>query len=134
MSRAETNAEAFVFDLFYRKDSRKAASALMVELQAKGGRCTVKEMSEFAKKLQKGELGFKYSRVNFYKMVLGTFLREEFMERLAYYDDKTRRTVKGYKAIAQPIPTRRPSPSFWSIAYDTCKWWNDLMFPRDDAS
>jgi hypothetical protein len=108
LNRVEDEREAFADYLFYRKDSRRAASALMAELQVNGGRCTAREMSHFAKKLEAGELGFKFSKVNFYKMVLGAFLKLGFIEKFTYYDGRARSTVKGHGAIAHPIPPAGP--------------------------
>ena len=42
--------------LFFRKDSQKAADALLDELRAKG-RLSEKQMSRFVSKLEAGDLG-----------------------------------------------------------------------------
>ena len=53
--------------LFSRPDSRRAARALEAWLKEKSGRCTRSEMSGFSRKLESGELGFKFTRTNFYR-------------------------------------------------------------------
>ncbi len=123
--------EPFTAWLFFRKDSQMAADALLDELRAKG-RLTEKEMSGFVRKLEAGDLGFRFSKDNFYKKVLRTFLSLGFVKKDAVYGGEGGRTLEAYLPVLQPIPTHAPSnPSFWSVAYDVCRWWNDMMFPQD---
>ena len=122
--------EPFTAWLFFRKDSQRAADALLDELRAKG-RLTKKEVSRFVKKLESGDLGFRFSKTNFYKKVLGTFFDFGFVKKEAVYGGEGGKTVEAYLPVRQPIPTHPPSnPSFWSVAYDVCLWWNDIMFPQ----
>ena len=129
LSRLEIDrSEPFTTFLFFREDSKRAGEAMIRELKAKG-KLTKKEMSEFASKLESGVFGFRFSRHNFYARVLKTFMDLGFVGLFPSYEHTKGRTIMAYRAIAQPIPSRRPdNPSFWSVTYQVCKWWNDLMF------
>lgn len=86
-------------------------------------------MSQFVRKLESGELRFRFSKHNFYGKVLETFLDLGFIGSFDSYDRTRRRTVVAYRAITQPIPSHRPdNPSFWRVTYEVCRWWNELMF------
>lgn len=123
--------EPFTAWLFFRKDSQRAAGALLDELRAKG-RLAEKEMSLFVRKLEAGDLGFRFSKNNFYKKVLKTFLNLGFVKKDIVYGGEGGKTLEVYLPIRQPIPTRAPSnPSFWSVTYDVCRWWNRTMFQED---
>jgi len=127
--RSIDTEEPFTAWLFFRKDSERAGEALMNELRAKG-RLTEKEMSEFVRKLESGDLGFRFSKNNFYRNVLRTFLNLGFVRKDTVYGGEGGKTREAYLPVRQPIPTRAPSsPSFWSVTYETCRWWNDIMFP-----
>ena len=127
--RSIDTEEPFTAWLFFRKDSERAGEALMNELRAKG-RLTEKEMSEFVRKLESGDLGFRFSKNNFYRNVLRTFLNLGFVKKDTVYGGEGGKTREAYLPVRQPIPTRAPSsPSFWSVTYETCRWWNDIMFP-----
>ena len=120
--------EPFTAWLFFRKDSQRAADALLNELRAKG-RLTEKEMSQFVRKLELGDLGFRFSKNNFYRKVLRTFLNLGFVKKDIIYGGEGGKTREAYLPVLQLIPTHAPSsPSFWSVAYDICQWWNDIMF------
>jgi hypothetical protein len=125
--------EPFATFLFFHKSSQRAANALLEELRAKG-RLTEKEMSQFAKRLETKELGFKFSKTNFYRKVLKTFLELGFVKKDAVYGGAGGKTMQVYMPIRQPIPTRAPSsPSFWYVTYEVCKWWNEIMFPDEES-
>ena len=125
--------EPFTAWFFFRKDSQKAADALLEELRAKG-RMSEKEMSRFVKKLEAGELGFRFSKNNFYRKVLRTFIEDGFVKKEAVYGGEKGRTVDVYLPVRQPILTHPPDfPSFWSVTYGVCLWWNEMMFPQDEV-
>jgi len=123
--------EPFLAFVFFRKDSRRAGEALLTELRAKG-RMTEKEMSQFVKRLAAGDLGFRFSKTNFYKGILGRYLDLGFVKKGTIHGGEKGKTVNAYLPVLQPIPAHAPdSPSFWSVAYQICLWWNDIMFPED---
>jgi hypothetical protein len=124
-------SEPFTAFLFFRKDSSRAGEALLAELRAKGGKLTRKEMGEFVKKLESGKMGFRFSKDNFYKRVLRTFVQLGFIGTSELYDPARRKSVTVYRPIAQPTSGRRPAnPSFLYVAYLIGEWWNELMFPE----
>ncbi len=121
--------ESFSYWLFFRKDSRRAGDALIEELRRRK-KLTEPEMSQFAHRLDRGELGFRFSRTNFYRKVLRTFVDLGFIGK-SLVPGENNKNIRVYKAIRQPITSHKPTPSFWSVAYDTCKWWNEMMFSED---
>ena len=136
MNRSEAEYRDLILGyLFFRRDSLQAGKALIAELQSRGGSLTPKEMAEFVRKLESGAFGFKFSKHNFYRNVLRTFMNMGFIGKAPRLDRATMKTVMVYRPIEQPIPARRPdSPSFWHVAYEICSWWNSLMFSQGDAS
>ena len=124
--------ETFTFWLFFREDSRRAADALLDEPRAKGN-LTPRDMGGFVKRLEAGDLGFRFSKDNFYKKVLGTLLNLGFVKMGSVYGGIGGKTLEVYLPVRQPIPSKAPSnPSFWSITYQICRWWNELMFSGDE--
>lgn len=110
--------------LFSRKDSRRAARALLAWLKGKGGRCSKEEMSRFAHGLEAGE-PCRFSRTNFYRSVLRRFLDLGLIAELPEYDGRSRKIVKSYRVVYQPIPRHRPmSPSFAYVSHLICEAWN----------
>jgi len=121
-------SEPFTAFLFFRKDSRRAADALMEELRSRNGTMTEKEMGDFVRTLASGERGFKFSKQNFYNKVLGTFSDFGFIAKMPTYDSPRRRSILAYRAVTQPVLQRRPTkPSFLYLANEIGRWWNDLM-------
>ena len=120
--------EPFTAFLFFRKDSREAADALLEELRSKKGKMTEREMADFVRTLTSGERGFKFSKQNFYNKVLGTFRFFGFIAKVPTNDPSRRRTILAYRVVTQPVLQRRPiKPSFLYLANEIGRWWNDLM-------
>jgi hypothetical protein len=111
--------------LFSRQDSRRAGRALVDWLKRKGGSCTQREMSEFSWRLENGELGFKFSRRNFYGGILRRYLAFGLIAEGFQYDPVKRKAMRGYHAVVQPI-TRHPpvSPSLPHLIHGVCQKWN----------
>ena len=113
--------------LFARSDSRRAARALLEMLRSKGGRCSKMEMSEFAKGLAAGD-PFKFSKTNFYKSILKRFVDLGFIAEAPCYDCASKRVIKSYLIVHQPIPVHRPmGPSFVYFSHLLCEGWNRLV-------
>jgi hypothetical protein len=113
--------------LFRRRDSRRAARALLEMLRSKGGRCTAREMSEFARRLAIGD-PCKFSRTNFYRSILKRFVELGFIAELPYYNAVTKRVIKSYTIVHQPIGIRRPmGPSFVYYAHRVSEAWNEYV-------
>jgi len=111
--------------LFARQDSRKAAQALVDWLKEKKGRCNRAEMSAFSRRLESGELGFRFSRTNFYRGILHRFLALGLIAEGFQYDRAKGGPVKGYHVVVQPV-TRHPpvSPSLPHLIHSLCEKWN----------
>jgi hypothetical protein len=111
--------------LFSRQDSRRAGRALVDWLKRKGGSCTQREMSKFSWRLENGELGFRFSRRNFYAGILHRYLAFGLIAEGFQYDPAKRKPVKGYHVVVQPV-TRHPpvSPSLPNLVHAVCLRWN----------
>ena len=111
--------------LFARDDSRSAARAFLSWLREKRGRCTSQEMSRFADELQSGRRGCRLSRVNFYGTVLRRFVDLGLVTKDLSYDSGSRRALKAYRIVVQPVGRHRPiSPSLMYLAHVISERWN----------
>jgi hypothetical protein len=109
---------------FNRRDSQRAARALLAWLKERGGKCTKAEMSRFAFGLEAGE-PCKFSRTNFYGGVLRRFLDLGLIAEQPGFDEGRRKAIKLYRVVWQPIPQHRPmGPSFYFVAHLICEAWN----------
>ncbi|MDE1858786.1 MAG: hypothetical protein KGI26_06955 [Thaumarchaeota archaeon] len=89
---------------------------------------TRREMRFFAKDLESGKLGVKYSYHNFYTKLIRKLLDMGFIERgVAVWDAKHQKTAIVYQLRLQTIPDRPPSPGFFKQAWQLSKGWNDLV-------
>ena len=82
-------------------------------------------MSAFADRLASGELGCRLARQNFYRTVLGQFLKYGLIALVPEYDGDRRRIVSSYHAVTQPITKKRPpGPSLIRLAHMIGETWN----------
>ncbi len=89
---------------------------------------TKREMRFFAKELETGSLGVKYSYHNFYTKLLRKLMDLGFIEKdVLIWDAKRRKTVAVYQLKLQQIPERAPSGGFVKKAWHIAKGWNDLI-------
>ena len=89
---------------------------------------TKREMRFFAKDLETGKLGVKYSYHNFYVKLLRKLLEMGFVEKdVLIWDDKRKKTEKVYQLKLQSIPERGPQGGFVKQAWQLAKGWNDLV-------
>jgi hypothetical protein len=111
--------------LFAREDSKGAARAFLRWLRERHGRCTSQEMSRFADELQSGRLGCRLSRVNFYGTVLRRFVDLGLVTKDLTYDSGSRRAVRAYRIVIQPVGRHRPiAPSLMYLAHIISERWN----------
>jgi hypothetical protein len=113
--------------LFNHKVSRGAARALLVFLKANGGKCTKSEMNSFSRTLASGTLGVRISRTNFYKTVLSRFVGMQLIAEQLEYDHRSRKAVKLYKVMVQPLGRKPMSPSLMAVAYVIAQRWNEIF-------
>jgi hypothetical protein len=89
---------------------------------------TKRQLRFFAKDLEDGKLGVKYSYHNFYVKLLRKLLDLGFIEKdVLIWDEKKKRTEAVYQLKLQPIPERGPQGGFIKKAWLLAKGWNDLV-------
>jgi hypothetical protein len=92
---------------------------------------TKREMRFFAKELETGKLGLRYSYHNFYTKLLRKLLDLGFMEKdVLIWNSERRKTVSVYQLKLQQIPERSPSGGFVKKAWQIAKGWNDIVQRR----
>ena len=112
-----------------RKETLKSARLLVEHMkEASTLSMTKREMRFFAKELQAGKLGVKYSYHNFYTKLLRKLLDMGFVEKdVLIWDQKSRKTVAVYQLRLQPIPERAPQGGFVKQAWQVARGWNELV-------
>ena len=112
-----------------RKETIDAAKTLIARMKSGANlSMTKREMRFFAKDLEAGKLGVKYSYHNFYTKLLRKLLDMGFVEKdVLIWDQKRRKTVAVYQLRLQPIPERAPQSGFVRQAWQIAKGWNDLV-------
>jgi len=89
---------------------------------------TKREMRFFAKELESGKLGVKYSYHNFYTKLIRKLLDLGLLEKgVGIWDAKHQKTAYVYQLRLQAIPERAPSGGFVKQAWQVAKGWNDLV-------
>jgi len=86
---------------------------------------TIEFLDRKIRELGSGKVGAKLSRTNFYKTVLGRFLDLGLVAEDPVYDKEARKTVRAYRAVVQPVGSRRPlAPSLMYLAHVISERWN----------
>ncbi len=89
---------------------------------------TRREMRIFAKELEAGKSGVKYSYHNFYVKLLRKLLDMGFLEKdVLIWDEKHRKTEAVYQIKLQATPGRPPQGGFVKQSWLVAKGWNDLI-------
>ena len=112
-----------------RKDTLDAAKTLIGRMKSKPNlSMTRRVMRFFAKDLEKGTVGVKYSYHNFYMKLLKKLLEMGFVEKdVLIWDDRRKKTEAVYQLRIQSIPERGPQGGFVKQAWQLAKGWNDLI-------
>ena len=116
--------------LFGERDETLRAAKLTIERmkQVDTLSMTKRELRFFAKDLESGRLGVKYSYHNFYTKLIRKLLDLGFMEKdVAIWDAKHKKTPRVYQLKLQPIPERPPQSGFVKQAWQVAKGWNELV-------
>jgi hypothetical protein len=116
--------------LFGERDETIKAAKLTIDRmkQTNTLSMTRREMRFFAKDLESGKLGVKYSYHNFYTKLIRKLLDLGLLERgVAVWDAKHQKTAVVYQLKLQNIPDRAPSSGFFKQAWQVSKGWNDLI-------
>jgi hypothetical protein len=112
-----------------RKETIDAAKTLVGRMKSNANlSMTKREMRFFAKDLEAGKLGVKYSYHNFYMKLLRKLLDMGFIEKdVLIWDDKRKKTQSVYQLKFQSIPERGPTGGFIKQTWQLAKGWNDLI-------
>ena len=112
-----------------RKDTKAAAGLLVKRMKESPNLAfTKREMRFFAKELQAGKSGVKYSYHNFYTKLLKKLLDMGFIEKnVLVWDSKRRKTASVYQLKLQPASDKAPQGGFVKHAWRIAKGWNDLI-------
>lgn len=116
--------------LFGDRDETVKAARLTIDRmkQVNTLSMTKRELRFFAKDLESGSLGVRYSYHNFYTKLIRKLLDLGFMEKdVAIWDAKHKKTPRVYQLKLQPIPERPPTSGFVKRAWQVAKAWNDLV-------
>jgi len=112
-----------------RKETIDAAKTLIARMKSGANlSMTKREMRFFAKDLEAGKLGVKYSYHNFYVKLLRKLLDMGFVERdVLVWNDKRKKTQAVYQLKLQSIPERGPQSGFVKQTWQLAKGWNDIV-------
>ncbi len=112
-----------------REETRLAAETMVKKMkQSPNLAFTKREMRFFAKELQSGTGGVKYSYHNFYTKLLKKLLDLGFVEKnVVVWDAKRKKTASVYQLKLQPAPEKPPQGGFVKHAWRIAKGWNDLV-------
>lgn len=112
-----------------RKETAKAVRLVIDRMKASPTlSMTKREMRFFAKELEGGKSGIRYSYHNFYTKLLRKLLDFGLVEKdVLVWDPQRRKTVAVYQLKLQQIPERPPSGGFVKMAWHIAKGWNDLI-------
>ena len=112
-----------------RKSTISAANLMVSRMKTSPNlSMTKREMRFFAKELEGGRSGVKYSYHNFYTKLLRKLLDLGFVEKdVLIWDAKRRKTMAVYQLRLQQIPERAPQSGFVKQAWQVAKGWNDLI-------
>jgi hypothetical protein len=126
-SISKGNVLAFLFG--ERDETVKAARLTIGRMkQTNTLSMTRREMRFFAKDLESGKLGVKYSYHNFYTKLIRKLLDLGLLERgVVVWDAKHQTTATVYQLKLQSIPERPPQGGFIKQAWQVAKGWNDLV-------
>jgi hypothetical protein len=112
-----------------RKETAKAVRLVIEKMKSSSTlSMTKREMRFFARDLEAGKLGVKYSYHNFYTKLLRKLMDMGFVEKdVLIWDPNKRKTVAVYQLKLQQIPERAPSSGFVKKAWHIAKGWNEII-------
>lgn len=116
--------------LFGDRDETVKAAKLTIDRMKQSNTLsmTKRELRFFAKELETGRLGVKYSYHNFYTKLIRKLLDLGFLDKGVFvWDSKRKATATVYQLKLQSIPDRPPQSGFVEQAWQVAKGWNDLV-------
>jgi hypothetical protein len=120
--------------LYGEREQTVKAARLMIERIKEGENLSISRhhMQLFARQLESGTLGVKYSYHSFYTRLVGKLLLLGFLEKGMAWNPKRRTTIRVYQLRLQPIPERPPQGGFVKQTWQVARGWNDLI--QEDGS
>ena len=112
-----------------RDETIKAAKLTIGRMkQADTLSMTRRELRFFAKDLESGKFGVKYSYHNFYTKLIRKLLDLGFLEKdVTVWDARRQKTSRVYQLKLQSIPERPPQSGFVKQTWLVAKGWNELV-------
>ena len=112
-----------------RRDTIATARLLIDKMKASHNLSfTKRQMRFFAKDLESGKFGVKYSYHNFYVKMLRKLLDMGFVEKdVLIWDEKKRKTEAVYQLKLQAIPARPPQAGFFRQCWEIARGWNEVI-------
>ncbi len=112
-----------------RKDTLAAANLLVKRMKQDPHLAMSRRgVRFFAKELESGKAGVRYSYHNFYVKLLRKLLDLGFIEKdVLIWDAKRKRTEAVYQLKFQSIPNRPPQGGFVRQSWELAKGWNDIL-------
>jgi hypothetical protein len=112
-----------------RKETIKAVMLIINKMKSSPTlSVTKREMRFFARELETGKMGVRYSYHNFYTKLLRKLMDLGFVEKdVLVWDANRRKTAAVYQLKLQQIPERAPSGGFVNKAWHIAKGWNDVI-------
>jgi hypothetical protein len=116
--------------LFGERTSTLNAARLLIDSMKKNPQLAMSKRTIrfFAKDLEGGKRGVRYSYHNFYVKLLRKLLDMGFIEKdVLIWNEKNRKTEAVYQLKLQAIPERAPQGGFIKKAWLLAKSWNDYI-------
>jgi hypothetical protein len=112
-----------------RKETIKAVMLVINKMKSSPTlSVTKREMRFFARELETGKMGVRYSYHNFYTKLLRKLMDLGFVEKdVLVWDANRRKTAAVYQLRLQQIPKRAPPGGFVNRAWHIAKGWNDVI-------
>src|SRR5438132_4735673 len=127
--RTVANGDVLTFLFGDREETLSVAKILVGRMRADQHLAmTKRELRFFAKDLEEGKLGVKYSYHNFYVKLLRKLLDLGFIEKdVLIWDEKRKKTEAVYQLKLQGVPERPPQGGFAKQAWLLARGWNEYV-------
>jgi hypothetical protein len=115
--------------LFGEREQTIKAARLMIERFRQGENLSIsrRHLQLFARELESGTLGVKYSYHGFYTKLVRKLLILGLLEKGMTWNPKRRTTIRIYQLKVQSITERSPPYGFYKYTWQIAKAWNDMI-------
>ena len=86
-----------------------------------------RQMRIFAKEIESGKFGVKYSYHGFHTKLVRKLLNLGLLEKGMVWSPERRTTIRIYQLKLQQVTERPPHSAFYRQAWQVAKGWNDLI-------